>query len=327
MLPTPRMPPPTDQPVDLSAAADPVGSFRSAAAAGRSVRLATSGSGQGVIRTTTSWVSSFGPVSRLAGIGPASKVWVPGPLSASMNVFARVHASYAGATIVDAASKATHAVLTPAQLDTLLDTGAPGGLTVVVAGDRLSVGLHDRAVGQGLAVHHYYGAAELSFVAWGAHEADLRPFPGVEVEIRDLEIWVRSPFLCAEPPRRSPDGFATVGDRGRLVGGRLVVDGRPGAITTGGATVLVADVERVLRSVARGQVAVTAVPHVRLGAVVAAVLTDPEDRARMESAARSELPPAARPRLWRTLPVLPLTAAGKLDRDAVARFVDGPGAH
>ena len=90
----------------------------------------------------------------------------------------------------------------------------------MVAGDRLPVALHDRAVAAGARVHHYYGAAELSFVAWGAHADDLRPFPGVEVAVRDGEVWVRSPYVCSGydgspgPLRVDPDGFATVGDRG-----------------------------------------------------------------------------------------------------------------
>ena len=73
-------------------------------------------------------------------------------------------------------------------------------------------------------MHHYYGAAELSFVAWGAHADDLRPFPGVEVSVREGEVWVRSPYLCTGydgppgPLRRDGDGFATVGDRGSMRG-------------------------------------------------------------------------------------------------------------
>ncbi|MBA2464803.1 MAG: hypothetical protein H0V42_07500, partial [Nocardioidaceae bacterium] len=60
---------PSDRPVDLSAVPDPVTGFREAAAAGVPVLLRTSGSGAGVLRTTTSWSSSFPHVSRLAGIG------------------------------------------------------------------------------------------------------------------------------------------------------------------------------------------------------------------------------------------------------------------
>ena len=87
----------------------------------------------------------------------------------------------------------------------------------------------------------------------------------------------RSPFLCEGydgPPgdlRRDPSGFATVGDRGTLVDGVLRVAGRGSeAVVTGGATVLVADVEAALRPVVAGALVVVGLPHPELGQVVAA---------------------------------------------------------
>ncbi len=209
-------------------------------------------------RTTGSWVSSFAAVTDLSGIGPGARVWVPGAPAGSMNVFARVHAAWAGAEVVSAAEGATHAVLTPASLADLLPSVRPG-LTVVVAGDALAPATAERAVAAGLEVHHYYGAAELSFVAWGHDAATLRPFPGVEVDVRDGEIWVRSPYLaegCADP-----DGWATVGDRGRVGRLRLVVHGRPDAVTTGGATVRLGEVGGGAASARHGEVVVLGVPH------------------------------------------------------------------
>ena len=294
--------------------------------------LRTSGSRsrpRGVLRSTHSWTASFDHVSELAGMGPTSTVWVPGPRTSSMNLFAVVHADQVGARVVERADEASHAVLTPAALDTALGEVDLAGRTVVVAGDRLSPALHDRAGRAGIDVHHYYGAAELSFVAWGRHADDLRAFPEVEVDVRDGEIWVRSPYLCTGyagapgPLRRDPSGHATVGDRGRLQGDRLVVDGRSGAVTTGGATVQVADVERELRETARGDVFVVALPHGRLGAVVAAVLTDAGDHPALVAAARERLDPAAQPRVWHLCERLPLTPAGKVDRDALVRLVSG----
>lgn len=274
-------------------------------------------------------MDSFDPVSRLTGIGPESAVWVPGPPTSSMNLFALVHAGYVGARVATSSVGATHAVLTPAALDAALPGPQLCGVTVVVAGDRLSPALYDRARAAGAAVHHYYGAAELSFVAWGAHADDLHLFPGVEAESRDGEIWVRSGYLCsgydgpAGPLRRDPSGFVTVGDRGRLVGDLLEVDGRPSAVTTGGATVQVADIEAALRRDAVGELVVLALPHPRLGSVVAAVLTDPADHRRLVSLARERLDPAARPRVWHLCEQLPLTRAGKLDRRALHDLLVG----
>ena len=116
--------------------------------------------------------------------------------------------------------------------DQLRALHAHPGVHVVVAGDRLPRDLADRARATGAQVSHYYGAAELSFVAWGTSEADLRPFPGAEVQVRGGVVWVRSPYLSlgydgAEGPFTvDADGFATVGDRGSLDGGILTVAGR-----------------------------------------------------------------------------------------------------
>ena len=82
--------------------------------------------------------------------------------------------------------------------------------------------------------------------------------------IRDSDrvVWVRSPYVCdgyAGPTgslRRDPDGWATVGDIGALDGEIVTVGGRPDAVITAGATVLIADVEAALRSAAQAPFAV-----------------------------------------------------------------------
>ncbi|SEO61050.1 AMP-binding protein [Trujillonella endophytica] len=323
----------TEPPVDVAATADPVAAVLAAATDGRLVALRTSGTTsrpRAVVRTVASWTDSFPHVSALAGIDAGSRVCVPGPLSATMNLFAAVHARWSGAPLVGAPAEATHVHLTPAALTGALQAGTDlRGRTLVVAGDRLHPALAARAEAAGARVAHYYGAAELSFVAWGTHADDLRPFPDVEVEVRDGRIWARSPFLSrgyaagAEGPfDLAGDGFATVGDRGRLAGGVLTVTGRGGdAVLTGGVTVLVGEVEEVLRRATGADALVVGVPHPRLGAVVAAVLADPAAVGAARAAARAELAPAQRPRRWFALPHLPTTGAGKVDRAAVAELV------
>jgi hypothetical protein len=60
--------------------------------------------------------------------------------------------------------------------------------------------------------------------------------------------------------------------------------------------------------------------------VVAAVLTDPDDRGVVRQAAAQRLDPAQRPRLWFHVPELPAGVTGKLDRTALAELVSGPSA-
>lgn len=330
-------PPPGGTPVDVGAAADPVAAFLAAHERGDLVALRTSGTTgrpRSVVRTTASWVDSFDTVAALTGLAAESRLWVPGPLAATMNLFAAVLARHVGVRLVEAAAEATHAHLTPLALERLLRDGVPlAGLHLTVAGDRLSPGLRDRALGAGARVAHYLGAAELSFVAWGTCESDLRAFPGVEVECREGVLWVRSPFTCtgyAGPPgpmRRDDRGFVSVGDRGELIDGMVRVLGRgEEAILTGAATVQVADVEAVLREAVSGSVVVLGLPHAELGQVVSAVLTDPGDLADARTAARAGLAPEQRPRWWFHLADLPMTAAGKTDRATLRALITAPSA-
>ena len=290
----------------------------------------TSGAARSVVRTTASWVSSFGTVADLTGLTAASRVWVPGPPAATMSLFAAVHTAWTAATLVDGPADATHAHLTPSALAGCLDDGLPlDGVTVVVAGDRLSPALQERAAAAGARVRHYYGAAELSFVAWGSHADDLRAFPGVDLSVRDGTVWVRSPYVCsgydgpAGPLRRTEDGWATVGDRGVLEDGLLTVAGRPDAVTVGGSTVEPADVEALLRTLATADLAVVGVPHPTLGSVLAVALSSAADHRPLRRLARTRLAGAHLPRLWFDVGPLPRTPAGKPDRPALVSLLSG----
>lgn len=330
--------PPSAESIDLTAWADPVEGFRHARDEGRLISLPTSGTTsrpRRILRTPESWALSFEAVTDLSGIDGDSHVWIPGPLTATMNLFARIHAEHAAAALATAPGDATHAHLTPLSLRRTVDDDLlRPGTTVIVAGDALPTALRDRAAAAGLVVHHYYGASELSFVAWDRGDG-LRAFPGVEVAIIDGVIWVRSPYVCArydEPGGQGPDGdgplqrdaqgFMTVGDLGRMSDGVLTVAGRgTDAVTTAGVTVLVADVEAALSAEARGEICVVGLPDERLGAVVVAAVTDPTDVERLRGAARQVLAPAQRPAQWFVVDSLPPTAAGKVDRSALAAML------
>ena len=319
---------PSPEPVHVLAADDPVAAFADAERRGRSIALPTSGTSgrpRTIVRSTDSWTRSFPALSELTGTTEDSRVWVPGPMTATMNLCAAVHSRWAGARLVDDLADATHTHLTPTALRHLLASGADlTGRHVVVAGDRIDAATRDRVHAAGGRLSHYYGAAELSFVAWGEHADALRPFPGVEVQARDGELWIRSPFVSEdylEPDLelRTDDGWATVGDRGEVADGLVHVHGREGGITTAGATVHVADVERVLRPLAAGDLVVVGLPHPDLGELVTAAVTDAGDVHRLPALAREALTAAQRPRRWVHLDPLPLTGNGKVDRAAVRR--------
>lgn len=300
------------------------------------LHVPTSGTSGGaprvVLRTLASWTDSFAPFTAATGITAGDVVLAAGPPS-SLFVYARAHAAYLGARLVASdrwdprrLAEATVAHLTPAMLSDALEpeiaAAWQGRLRLaVVAGAALPSGLRERAADAGLDAVEYYGAAELSLVALG--RGRLTPFDEVETQIRDGEIWVASPWTAlgyaadASGPLRRDGRWCTVGDRGAVVDGALLVHGRAGAVLTGGTTVQTAEVEAVLRQVPGvADCAVLGLPHERLGAVVAAVVVGGR-RADAVAACRQGLPRAARPVLWFQTDRLPRTGAGKPDLPAL----------
>jgi long-chain acyl-CoA synthetase len=307
----------------------------------------SAGTPRPIARTRDSWAASYPVVSGRTGIRAGRTVGIPGPLASSLFLFGALHALWAGAHVVapgrwDPASMdgldAVHCV--PSMLSDLLDLPRPPALAVC-GGAALPAALRARARGRGVRVADYYGATELSFVAWGTPDGRLEPFPGVDVEIRAGEIWARSPYLSLGyaapvdgPLRRDADGFATVGDLGAFdrtpdgsTGATLTVHGRgDGTILCGGTPVLPQDVENVLLEVGSVRDAVVVgTPHARLGAVVTAVIEpapgDAVSLAALRTAARDRLAAPQRPRHWFVMPALPRTGAGKVARTAVAEAV------
>jgi long-chain acyl-CoA synthetase len=299
----------------------------------------SAGTPRPIARTAHSWTASFPEVSRRTGIRAGQTVGVPGPLASSLFLFGALHALWAGAHVVapgrfDPAAldglDAAHCV--PTMLSDLLDLPRPPTLAVC-GGAALPPALRARAHDRGVRIADYYGATELSFVAWGTADGRLEPFPGVEVSVRAGEIWARSPYLSLGyaadvdgPLRRTADGFATVGDLGTF-DGRLTVHGRgDGTILCGGTPVLPQDVEDVLLSVPSVREAVVVgTPHARLGAVVTAVIEpapgDGLSLAALRAVTRDRLAAPQRPRHWFVTARLPRTTAGKVARGAVAEAV------
>lgn len=323
--------------VDVAAYSDPVAAFWWAHRHGRPIAVHTSGTTgrpRTILRSTASWVDSFGPAAERLGITSSSRFHIPGALTATMNLFAACIAQYAGARWSCDPNGATHVALTPSGLSRELDSRRlASGTVVLVAGDGLRRRVRDRAVDHGLRVEHYYGATELSLVAWGSCRDDLRLFDEVEVRIEDGSIWVRSPWLSDGPApdsplgpwRRGEDGFVSIGDRGRLDGNLLVVSGRAGAITTGGVTVELAPLAERLREVAIGEIHVVGIPHPVVGQVLGCAVSRRDDIERLRSWSHSHLAPAERPREWSVIAHTPLTAAGKLDMAALAELIHGHG--
>lgn len=285
-----------------------------------------------VVRTHASWASSFPAVERLLGTRPGDAVLLPAPPSSSLTLFSLAHA-LAGGPAPEFAATSSRATLfhgTPTHFGAILASdGAPQLRAALVGGMTLPADIRAEALARGIRVVEYYGAAELSFVAYDDDGRGLRAFPGVEIAVRDEVIWARSPYSAlgylGEPgPLRRDGEWVSVGDRGELEDGRLRVAGREDeAIQTAGATVIPSEIERTLRTLdGVADVAVVGLPAPGVGRLVAALIEPVRpgclDAAMLRAAASHLFAPAHRPRLW-FAGTIARTSSGKIARAEVER--------
>lgn len=193
----------------------------------------------------------------------------------------------------------------------------------------------------------FYGSTEGQFTACRSEEWLERPGtvgrarPGRVLSVDDDDrIW------CAVPPharftylgapeqtaaawRETPDGPAfTVGDVGRLdADGYLHLDGRrTDLIITGGVNVYPLEVESALREAAGvDDVAVFGVVDEEWGQRVCAAVVGAATPAELDAHARRVLAPAKRPKAFVHVAALPMTATGKVRRDALADLLRATG--
>jgi acyl-CoA synthetase (AMP-forming)/AMP-acid ligase II len=165
------------------------------------------------------------------------------------------------------------------------------------------------------------------------------PAPGVEIDIREGQVWLRARHMCEElvgPHGSIPheDGWHATGDLGRVdERGRLVLLGRVAdVIKTGGYRVNPDEIEALLAGLGCGAVCVAGLPSEYWGEIIVAVAeaAEPgwEDAVRARVAAVSK---HKQPRLFVALDALPRNAQGKISRREVVqrvlathRLADGP---
>ncbi|WP_417563272.1 class I adenylate-forming enzyme family protein [Microbacterium sp.] len=255
----------------------------------------------------------------------------------------------------------TRVVAVPAVVQSLADAARrdPAAFErlalVVTGGANLSSVLRDELarVLPEVRLISYYGAAEIGFIgdSRGGDGTRIAVYDGVEVAIRDEvgapvadgelgTLWVRAEacsdgYLAATTREvlREPDGWATVHDQGRLVPdtpgtpGGLELVGRAGDIAvTGGHKVSLQDVDRAFEGMPQlGAVSAVAVPHTRLGTVVALVIEKngaaTPAKAQLQAWAREKLAPQYVPRRWYVVPALPRTVGGKIRRGETAELI------
>jgi long-chain acyl-CoA synthetase len=167
-------------------------------------------------RSRESWRRSFDASIEFFGLTAEDRTLAPGPLAASLNLYALAECLYAGSEfhalkqfdVADAHAAVSHdgitrLVLVPTMLRLLSERGLAGGVdasgirSIVCAGSKLDARTLEaaRRWAPNATIFEYYGASELSFVAGAGlppgRDPQLggtgigRPFPGVQIRILD----------------------------------------------------------------------------------------------------------------------------------------------
>ena len=167
-------------------------------------------------RSRRSWRQSFDASVEFFGLVPEDRTLAPGPLAASLNLYALAECLYAGSefhTLAGFDVGDTHAavshdgitrlVLVPTMLRILSERGLSGGVdasgvrSIICAGSKLDARTLEaaRRWAPNATIFEYYGASELSFVSGAGlppgqqpepHGTGIgTPFPGVEIRILD----------------------------------------------------------------------------------------------------------------------------------------------
>lgn len=288
----------------------------------------SSGSPRIVLRSAASWSDSFAAVERCLGARDGDVIALPAPPASSLTLFSLAHALSGGPR--PALGNFADAELfhgTPQGLRTVLEAGSmPRLRSALVGGSFLDPALRAEAESRGIRVSAYYGAAELSFVAYDQGDG-LQAFPGVELRIRDGELWVDSPYAAlgydgTNGPLRREGNWASVGDRAELVDSRLRLLGRADdAILSASATIVPEEVEAVLRAIPGVRDAlVFGMPREPIGSLVCAMLEMRSDGpAEIKELVSAGLAPVHRPRRWFSGRI-PRTASGKPARAEAVRM-------
>ena len=191
---------------------------------------------------------------------------------------------------------------------------------VLVGGAALSRELRNQAKARGIHIIETYGSTETS----GGCIYDGTPLEGVEVAIGEAgQIAIKGKVLAEGVADR--DGWYTTSDAGRIVEGKLIVDGRVDEIViTGGENVSLTAIDRVLaQEFPDIQMAAFSAPHPEWGQALqlAIVGNDESIHDLIQEALARELGNASKIKNFHHLPELPLIGIGKIDRAALGRLV------
>jgi long-chain acyl-CoA synthetase len=311
----------------------------------------TTGDSKLFARSHASWTASFEAAEAVFSFPPRSQVLVPGPLHHSLFLYGAVHALCRGLTVLLPGAfrpsriapyllAATHLYAVPFMLSEMLKFGcaAPKLGAIFSGGAKLTAEQRQRCEQAWPAADlvEFYGASETSFLTFhstrvrAAEGSVGRPFPGVQIEIRDLagrplpaghegQIFSRGPMLFTRYVGEAPvSGRFSVGDTGFFDSrGCLHLTGRVNRLINSKALKIHPEmIEAALMELPEiRRVAVVDIPDTERGAIpVAAIETSGSSIRRnvLSAHCRNKLGPRLCPRRYYVADALPLTASGKV---------------
>jgi fatty-acyl-CoA synthase len=217
--------------------------------------------------------------------------------------------------------------------DNPVDTSSLKGM--LVAGSPLAPHRMAEAVERlGPVMYQGYGLSETgnltvltpTDISAGRLDSVGRPHSGVEIEIRDGEIWVRNDYVMSEywgDPQQTAevlvDGWVRTRDLGRLADGYLFLTGRArDVIIVGGYPVYAGPIERVLATHPDvDQAYVLGTPEEEIHAFVIPVAGREPAVTELSTLVKEELGPASAPAKISFVTSVPVAPSGKPDKKAL----------
>ena len=179
----------------------------------------------------------------------------------------------------------------------------------------------------GIAITEIYGSTETGGIAYrrrGAGVSDLQPFTYVDVRIEGERLRVRSNFLSAEL-QRDHEGYFSTADRVAPVHppGFEILGRTDGIIKVGGKRVDLTQVRQAITALSGVQDAYVFSTPVQSGREneIIAVLTGRITVDRLMQELKNILPPYGLPRRVKVVDQLPVSATGKINRDAIMKIM------
>jgi long-chain acyl-CoA synthetase len=199
-----------------------------------------------IFKDNDCWERAFSHQSQIFGIHEYDNIFMLDALAYSANLNAVIHALWLGASVTFGSlssakswgkqfteEQITSTFLVPSHLKLLMSQEVGGKLkSIVTAGEKLSLVLAQSILKScpDTTLTEYYGTAELGHISYHQNEEIVKnplsvgkPFPEVQVDILDKQLYVKSPYVS--PAYRNAK---TVGDLGVWENDYLILLGRFG---------------------------------------------------------------------------------------------------